>query len=224
MGCERAGPTGLVTGFGSFYCTDDQPSFGEHTDRFAYYASFNGNRSDHGLEPPTSKVLHDLGSGGGGFTSLIFNPNPNNQWRFVGALREDFYQVPNDPDLQASGVRDHEREQDAFGNLTFLHNIGAAMVLSVSPFFHFNRAAFEGGPSDVPSATDNRASTYAGGQISLTLVRGKHNAKVGVYTFGQHDNTLFALAANDGSGTDLPQRQKLSGGLQALFPEDQYKP
>src|SRR5256886_10948233 len=52
---------------------------------------------------------------------------------------------------------------------------------------------FEGGAADVPSATNNRASNYAGGQISLGVVKGNNNAKVGIYAFGQHDNTLFGL-------------------------------
>jgi len=214
----------LVTSFGAYNSTDNQLSFGDHSDRFAYYASLNGNRTDHGLEPPTSQVLHDQASGGGGFTSLIFNPNARDQLRFVGALRADYYQVPNDPDQQNSGIRDRQREQDAFANFSYLHNIGSNMVLAVSPFFHFNRAAFEGGPVDVPSATDNRASSYAGGQISLALVQGQHNAKAGFYGFGQHDNTFFGIVANDGSGAALRQRQKIAGDLEAAFLEDQYKP
>src|SRR5204863_6756668 len=125
--------------------------------------------------------------------------------------------VPNDPDAQASGVRDREREQDAFGNFSWIHTIGTGTVLTVSPFYHFNRAAFEGAAVDAPSATDNRASTYAGGQISLGIVKGNNNAKVGIYAFGQHDNTLLRLVANDGSGTAISQHEKVSGALEAAF-------
>src|SRR5256884_3063156 len=38
----------LVTSYGSFHSTNDQISFGSHTERFADYASANGNRSDLG--------------------------------------------------------------------------------------------------------------------------------------------------------------------------------
>jgi outer membrane receptor protein involved in Fe transport len=93
----------------------------------------------------------------------------------------------------------------------------------VSPFYHFNRAAFEGGATDVPSATDNRASHYAGGQISLEVIKGNNNAKIGIYAFGQHDDTLFSLVANDGSGAALSQRENINGALQAVFFEDQFK-
>jgi outer membrane receptor protein involved in Fe transport len=222
-GFERDQQGELVTSYGSYNFTDNQLSFGDHSDTSAYYFSLSGNRTDYGLETPTSKILHDQAAGGGLFNSLIFNVTPNDQLRFIGSARTDYYQVPNDPDAQAAGVRDREREQDVFGNFSWTHSIGTSVLFTLSPLFHFNRAAFEGGPADVPAATDNRASYYAGGQVSLGVVKGNHNAKIGFYAFGQHDNTLFDLVANDGSGQALRQRQQVTGDLEALFLEDQYK-
>jgi outer membrane receptor protein involved in Fe transport len=222
-GFERNNQGELVTSFGSYNSTDDQLSFGSHTDRFAYYASLNGNRTDLGLETPTSKILHDQANGYGAFTSLIYNATPSDQLRFVGAARQDYYQVPNDADAQAALIRDHEREQDVFGNFSWIHTYSPHVVLTVSPFFHFNRAAFTGGPNDLPSATDNRASAYGGGQLSLRINGGGHELSVGVYAFGQHDNTLFGLVSNDGSGTILSERDVVNGQLEALFLQDRYK-
>ncbi len=213
----------LVLGYGSYNFTDDQLSFGDHSTRFAYYASLNGNRSNLGLETPTADVLHDMDSGGGGFTSLIFNPAPSDQLRFVGAARADYYQVPNTPDQQAAGIRDREREQDAFGIFSWIHTLSPDTLLTISPFYHFNRAAYVGGPVDVPSPTDNRASHYAGGQGTVSYIRGKHNFRAGVYAFAQRDNEFFRLATNDGSGTVLEQRQAPDGALEALFAEEQFK-
>ncbi|HKR32016.1 MAG TPA: TonB-dependent receptor [Terriglobales bacterium] len=222
-GFERNNEAELIASYGSYNNTDNQLSFGSHTDRFAYYASLSGNRTDLGLETPTSSVLHDRANGYGAFTSLIFNATPVDQLRFVGSVRQDHYQVPNDPDQETALIRDREREQDAFGNFSWIHSWSPSLVLTVSPFYHFNRAAFEGGASDVPSATDNRASNYAGGQISLSVVKGKHNASAGIYAFGQHGNTLFGLVANNGSGGDFRQRDIVSGQLDAVFLQDQYK-
>jgi len=115
-GFERNRQAELVASYGSYNFTDDQLNFGSHSDRFAYYASLNGNHTDLGLETPTSKVIHDRANGYGAFTSLIYNSTPSDQLRFVGSVRQDHYQVPNDPDLQAALVSDREREQDAFGN------------------------------------------------------------------------------------------------------------
>jgi outer membrane receptor protein involved in Fe transport len=226
-GFERSRQGQLVTSYGSDNSTDNQLSFGDHSDRSAYYVSANGNRTDYGLAPPTSANLHNQAAGGGVFTSLIFNTTPNDQLRFVGAARADYYQVPNSPDDQAAGIRDREREQDIFGSFSWLRTIGAGMVFSLTPSYHFNRAAFEGqgDPADRAVTTDNRASSYLGGQVSLGIVRGRHNAKIGAYGFAQHDNTLFRLFGNDsGNFVDFgPARQKANGDLEALFVEDQFK-
>lgn len=221
-GFERNNEAELLMSYGSFHQTDNQFSIGSHTDRFAYYASINGNRTDHALETPTPENVHDQGAGGGAFTSLTYNTRSGDQWRFVGSARSDFFQVPYDP--AEPDMRDaRDREQDALGILTYLHPFSSSVVFTVSPFFHFNRAAFEGGPNDVPSATDNRASTYAGGQMSLGYVKGRNNAKIGLYAFGQHDNQLFSVVANDGTGNVFRQRNLSDGNMAAFFVEDQFK-
>src|SRR5260370_4327449 len=72
-GFERNNQAELVLSAGNFNQTNDQFSFGSHTERFAYYASLNGNRSDLGLQPPVANVVHDAANGYGGFGSFIFN-------------------------------------------------------------------------------------------------------------------------------------------------------
>src|SRR5213080_1983812 len=118
-GFERNRQAELVANYGSFNNTNDQISFGDHTERFAYYGSLSGNRTDLGLETSSTEVLHDHATGLGGFASLIFNKTPSDQLRLVTSLRGDHYQVPNDPDQQASGIRDIENERDAFANFSW---------------------------------------------------------------------------------------------------------
>ena len=234
-GFERSRQGELITSYGNYNTTDNLLSFGDHSDKSAYYFSFNGNRTDHGLATPTSDNLHNMGAGGGVFTSLVFNTTPNDQLRFVGAARTDRYQVPNDPVSEDLGIRDREREQDVFGTFSWIHTAGQGIVFTLSPSYHFNRAAFEGvgDEADRIVTTDNRASFYLGGQASLGVVRGHHNAKIGVYGFSQHDNTLAGLEGNspdpnDPTAPPVPvsvplTRQKVAGNLEALFVEDQYK-
>ncbi len=70
-GFERNRQAELVTSYGSFNRTEDQFSMGDHTDRFAYYGSVSGNRTDLGLETGSTDVLHDLGAGLSAFTSPV---------------------------------------------------------------------------------------------------------------------------------------------------------
>ena len=222
-GFERNRQAELILSYGNYNQTDDWLSFGDHTAKFAYYASFSGNQTDWGLEPPTSVNLHNQAYGGGGFTSLIYNPNPRDQIRFDGGFRLDYYQVPNDPLSQAAGVNDRQREQDLFATGTWAHTFSPGLMLITSPFYHFNRAAYEGGSSDAPITTDNRASNYEGGQITLAWINKRNNARFGIYSFAQQDNTFFSVVANDGSGQQFSQRVYPGGYLFAGFLEDQFK-
>ncbi|HET7840929.1 MAG TPA: TonB-dependent receptor [Terriglobia bacterium] len=214
----------VVTSYGNFHQTNDQVNFGSHTERFAYYASVNANRSDLGLETPASQVIHDQVNGAGGFGSLIFNATPRDQLRLVASVRKDHYQIPNTPEEQASGIRDLDRESDGFVNFSWIRTLGPGKLLTVSPFYHFNRADLVGGPGDTPLITNhNRASNYLGGQATLSVVAGRHNAMAGVEAFGQHDATELFLRATDGSGLALRQRLHPWGSLASAFFEDQYK-
>jgi outer membrane receptor protein involved in Fe transport len=227
-GFERDRQAELVTSYGSFHRTEDQFSFGDHTDRFAYYGSISGNRTALALETPSPEVLHDLGAGLGGFTSLTFNKTPNDQLRLVASARGDHYQVANQPDQQAAGIRDVEDERDDLVNFSWLRTLGRGSVLTVSPFYHFNRAHYSGGYMGEPDPKvvipdDDRGSNYLGGVLSLSVNRGKHNADAGFQVFGARDNQLFGIVTSDGSNPPLRQREIVSGNLEALFLEDQYK-
>ncbi len=226
-GFDRKREGELLLSYGNFNQTNEHLNFGSHTKRFAYYASVNANRSDYGLETPVLKVLHDQSNGFGGFASLIFNPGQKDQFRLVAALRKDFYQVPNDQAAQDLGGRDVERERDAFINFSWVHTVNSKLLLTVSPFYHHNRASFIGGASDTPViANDERSSQYAGAQVVLNFATRQHNAKAGFYGFWQSDFARFSLQGLDSEGTRINVRQDQNprGNLFVLFLEDQYRP
>jgi TonB dependent receptor/Carboxypeptidase regulatory-like domain len=222
-GFERNREAELIASYGNYNQTDDWLSFGDHTAKFAYYVSLSGSNTNWGLEPPTPINLHNQAAGGGAFTSLIYNASAKDQFRFDAGLRLDYYQVPNDPNMQAAGINDREREQDVFATATWVHTYSPGLMLIASPFYHFNRAAYEGGSTDVPIATDNRASNYEGGQVTVSAINTRNNARVGIYAFAQQDNTFFSIIANDGSGGAFSQRVYPGGNLEAVFLEDQFK-
>jgi hypothetical protein len=230
-GFERNNEAELVLSAGNFYQTDNQLNFGGHSSRLAYYGSVNGNRTNLGLETPTSAVNHDAGTGYGGFTSLIYNADAQNQLRLVAQIRHDFYQVPfdpNDPNItQGAFLRDVNRETDAFVTFSWVHTFGPGLTLTVSPFYHFNRANYESSPVDQPSsATEKRSSKYEGGQAAVSWVKDRNNLRAGIYGFAQQDHQLFGLIFNDNSGSenlDPPDVEKPVGSLTAVYAEDQVK-
>jgi outer membrane receptor protein involved in Fe transport len=223
-GFERNNEGELFATYGSFHQTNDQVNFGNHTEKLAYFASLNGNRSDYGLSTPGPDVLHDRVWGLGGMTTLIYNADPNDQLRLTTTLRRDDYQIPNDPEAQALGIRDVERERDAAVSFSWVHTFAPNILLTTSPFYHFNRANYDGGPNDTPiTTTQHNDSQYAGAQMALSAISKQHNFVVGVYGFGQHDNQSVALITTNGSAPPVQQAKATAGQLESVFLEDQYK-
>jgi outer membrane receptor for ferrienterochelin and colicin len=222
-GFEKTNQGEFFTTFGTFHQTNDQLNFGSHTDKFADFGSVNGNRSDYGLQTPGPDLLHDRVWGLGGTGTLVYNRDANNQFRFVTSTRRDDYQIPNDPDAQAAGIRDTERERDSLATLSWIHTFRPSLLLTVSPFYHYNRANYDGGPGDPVSTTQHRGSQYAGAQIALSAVTSRHNASAGIYAFGQHDDELVNLNANGEPNLSVAQGRITTGHLEALFFEDQYR-
>jgi hypothetical protein len=242
-GFERNSQAELITSFGNFYQTNDEFNFGSHTERFAYYASVNANRSNLGIETPAPQVVHDAENGYGGFGSLIFNADPSNQLRLVTSLRKDYYQIPYDPDpndienapiaangFQAQypsiGFRDADSESDVLANFSWVHTFNSRSLLTISPFYHRNSANYLSSPADVPvAATQDRTSTYAGGQASFSANLAKNSFQAGVYSFYQQNHEQFGSIFNDGTGSPpFSDVENPKGSLTAFFIDDKFKP
>jgi len=220
----------LVLSAGNFYQTNDQLSFGGHTNRFAYYASLNGNRTDLGLQPPTSAVIHDQANGFGGFTSMTYNLDSADQLRLVGQFRQDYYQIPfdpNDPNTPGQFLSDANKERDAYILFSWIRTFSPGLVLTVSPFYHYNRVAYESIAYDLPSsATERIAANYEGGQANLTWIKQRNNLRAGVYGFAEQTNQLFGLLCNSPGNcenVEPPATVGPTGGQAAVYVEDQFR-
>jgi hypothetical protein len=232
-GFERDRECDLLISAGNFCQTNDQISCGGHTERFAYYASVNGDRSNYGLQTPVPQVVHDADNGYGGFTSLIFNPDSKNQFRVVGSLRQDYYQIPIDPDpnsignsvYPSYGLRDAEREPDGYLTFSWVHTFNRDRLLTVSPFYHYNVADYEGGADDYPViSTVNQKANYGGAQVAFSAAFGKNDLQSGVYGFGQHQYNYFDnFYATPGSTQFAPSSVGVNGGVAAEFVNDKFK-
>jgi hypothetical protein len=221
-GFERNREAELVTSYGSFNQTNDQISFGDHSERFAYYGSLTGYRTGRGLETPVPQAIDDNAAGLSAFASLIFNKDANNQLRLVASARGDHFQVPVDP---ANPLHDVEDERDDFVNFTWLHTLAGGITLTASPFYHFNRAHYFGSPLDAIASEYDRGSNYSGGVGTIGVVRGQHNLRFGVQVFGERDNQFFSVVTNPAGGPDAvaPTRTIPWANTEAFFVEEQFR-
>ncbi|HVI07167.1 MAG TPA: TonB-dependent receptor [Candidatus Binatia bacterium] len=232
-GFERDRECDLVLSFGNFYQSNDQISCGGHSQRSAYYVSVNGNRSNYGLEAPIPQVSHDAENGYGGFASFISNRDARNQIRMVGSLRQDYYQIPIDPDpnsignslYPSYGLRDGETEPDGYVVFSWVHTFNRDTLLTVSPFYHYNGADYHGGPNDIPVvSTVNQDSHYGGAQVSLSANTAKSSFQAGAYGFAQHQSNYFLNQFTTPGAQNFPASSVgIAGGVAALFLDEKYK-
>ena len=231
-GFERDREGELVINAGNWLQTNDQINLGDHTEKFAYYASLNGNRSDYGLAPPIGQVFHDADNGYGGFLSLIDNETSRDQLRLIALARADYFQIPYDPhrndfenqQYDSSGLRDGQHETDAATAFTYLHTFNTSTVLQLSPFFHYNRVQYGSNPADTPVATTyDRTSNYGGGQASLETEVKQNTVQGGLYSFGQHDSDVYGAAFNDDSFNNFLNSSPATGGLVEEYVTDNLK-
>jgi hypothetical protein len=220
-GLERNNEGELIASGGSYGQTNDYLSVASHTENFAYYASLNGNRSGLGIETPVARIIHDGEDGYGGFTTLIYDASPDDQLRLVFSARRDNYDIPNSPGQQSDDV---QRETDSFAILSWVRTLSADAVLTTSWFAHFNEADLDAAPNDFPiSTTDQRSSTYVGGQETLRLHAAQNDVQLGVLGFTQHDTDVFNVLFNDASNAPVYEKSSPSGALVAAYVEDTLK-
>src|SRR5580692_3903762 len=233
-GFERDNEGELVTTFGNWFQTNDQLNFGGHTQRFAYYVSLNANRSNYGLQAPIGQVFHDAENGYGGFTSLIFNPDSKNQFRLVASLRQDFYQIPYDPNsagnpnFDSHGLRDSEREPDGYVTVSWVHTFNPNLLTTVSPFYHYNKASYDASPNDTPVISDvTQTSNYGGLQASVNAHVWKNDIQVGMYGFAQHQseffNNVFNPCVAPSCSNTAASTGAITGGLEEFYVDDKFK-
>src|SRR6185437_3655880 len=223
----------LFLSAGNPYNAEAQLSFGDHGEKTAWYASLTGSRSNYGLATPVPDIHHDATNSQSGFVSLIRNQTPRDQIRVDAQLRNDFFQIPYDPDRndweQASqyyeswGLRDTQTERDSFIIANWIHTLSPGMLFSVAPFYHFNLANYDSSAADYPVATTwHQTSSYAGAQSNFRADFGPNNFSAGFYSFFQAEHDLFGARVNDGSGPSLPDTPaRANAGLIDFYISDQ---
>ena len=225
----------LMLSVGNFDTGEMQVVLGDHSDKTAWYASATGSRSNYGLAAPVPQIYHDATNSESGFISLLRNQTPKDQLRVDGQLRQDFFQVPYDPNSTdyecvsqyycSSGLRDRQTERDAFAIANWVHTFSSKALVSVAPFYHYNLANYDSKATDEPVATTwHQQSNYGGAQADARLNVGWNIFSGGFYSFYQHENDLFGVQVNDGSAPSEPNASVgANAGLVELYLTDHLR-
>jgi Carboxypeptidase regulatory-like domain/TonB dependent receptor/TonB-dependent Receptor Plug Domain len=200
---------------GNLYTGSAQVSLGDHNAATAWYASLTGSRSNYGLATPVANIYHDATNSQSGFVSLIRNQTPKDQLRLNAQYREDYFDIPYDPNpndyettsgyYSSIGLRDAQTERDSFVIANWVHTFSPKALFSAAPFYHINQSNYDSLPTDLPVATTwHQTSNYVGGQADGHLDAGPNSFSAGFYSFYQAENDLFGVQVNDGSANSQP--------------------
>jgi len=209
-GFERDREAELFLYAGNLYTGEAGLSLGNHSERTAWYASVTGARSNYGLATPVPGIDHDATNSQSALVSVIRNQTAKDQLRFDGQYRQDYFQIPFDPNPDdyecasdyycSSGLRDGQTERDSFAVANWVHTFSPRALVEVAPFYHFNQSNYDSRPNDYPVATTwHQTSNYSGLQADTHLIAGPHTFSGGIYSFYQAENDLFGLLVNDQS-------------------------
>jgi hypothetical protein len=179
-----------------------QLSFGNHSEKTAWYTSLTGQRSNYGLATPVPQIYHDATNSQSVFASLIRNQTPKDQVRVDAQLRQDHFQVPYDPnpgDFECAstyycswGLRDAQTERDSFVIANWVHTFSPTLLTAVAPFYHSNQSNYDSRAADIPAATTwHQNSNYAGAQADVRADIGWNSFSGGMYSFFQREDDLF---------------------------------
>ena len=197
---------------GNLYTGEAQAALGDHSENTAWYASATGSRSNYGLATPVAAIYHDATNSESGFVSLVRNQTPKDQLRVDAQFRQDYFDVPYDPDANdyecssdyycSTGLRDAQSERDSFAIANWVHTISPRALISVAPFYHFNQSGYNSRPNDMPAATTwDQNSNYAGAQADGHLDFGRDSFSGGLYSFVQAERDLFGVIDNQNDVT-----------------------
>ncbi len=214
-GFERNRDGDVLLSAGDLYTGQAQLSLGDHSTATAWYASLNGSRSNYGLATPVAQMLHDATNSQSAFVSLIRNQTPKDQLRLDAQYRQDYFQIPYDPNpndweqasqyYESYGLRDGQTERDSFVIANWVHALSPKALFSFAPFYHFNLANYDSSATNLPVATTwHQGSNYVGGQSDAHLDAGQNSFSAGAYGFYQEENDLFGVLFNDGSSASQP--------------------
>ena len=214
-GFEGSRDAELTMSAGNLYTGETQLSLGDHNATTAWYTSLAGSRSNYGLATPVANIYHDATNSESGFVSVIRNQTPKDQLRLNAEYRQDYFDVPYDPNrndyettsgyYSSYGLRDAQTERDSFAIANWVHTISPNALFSAAPFYHLNQADYDSLPTDQPvSTTWHQTSNYIGAQADGHLDTGPNSFSAGLYSFYQAENDLFGVLVNDGTAPSQP--------------------
>lgn len=167
----------LTLSGGSFNTLEGAFSVGGHTQKFGYYLSAAGTRTDRFLDPPALENFHNKGRAAKGFLKLDYTPNQKDIFRFSFSLNGARFQVPNLPDQQEAGQDQRRRTDDNMESFSWQHTFSPNAVSYLAIYQRYNAAKL-------------RSNTLATPVFAEQSRRHLNEGLIGSFTYSFKGNTI----------------------------------
>jgi hypothetical protein len=185
-------------GAARFKTYDAGVSAGGGTNRFGYYFSVDGSKSDRFLDPVNFENLNNHGDSERAFLRLDFaNANSTSTFRVSGLLGRTQRDVPNTFTQETAGANNNVQTNDWNANVGWQTVLSPTTVLDTTLFARNSRYTYRGSPNDPSVITNSKRSLdNYGVQPTLSFQLGSANSfKIGaIYkSYPIHERFSFGI-------------------------------
>jgi len=167
--------------WGSFGTAGGNANLGFGSAKFGNFLALNGIRSGHFLDTPEFLPIHDRGNNSSIFDRLDWQPGGKDVFHLNLFTARNWFQVPNSYDQ----LTQDQKQRVLTWSIApgYQHTFNANTLLTVNPFVRRDELRYY--PSrdpfnDTPvTASQTRFLTNYGIKADLTMLRGRHDIKVG---------------------------------------------
>jgi hypothetical protein len=183
---------------GTFNTHELSFDIGGHKNKFGWFASAAGVKTDRFLDPPAIENLHNHGVSGKSFLKLDYAASKKDLIRFNFFIDGQRFDVPNDPDQEDEGQDRRGRTSDNMESLSWQHTFSPNTVSNLAFFQRYNSAKRHSNADVGPVfAEQSRHNSTFGAVGSLTFYRNHNTIKTG-FEFSRFPVTeSFTFAITD---------------------------
>jgi Carboxypeptidase regulatory-like domain len=185
--------------YGSFGSISEKGSVGWGGNKAGNFLVANSVRSGRFLDTPEFWPIHDAGNNVTLFDRADYQPTTSDAFHLDLFLARNWFQVPNTYDQP----NQDQRQQVVSFNIApgYQHTFGASMLLTVNPWARRDDVHYypSGDPfADTPATLgQHRTLLNWGTRADLSIVKGKHNLKIGTELKQTRLDESFSLGITD---------------------------
>jgi hypothetical protein len=183
----------------SFGTYSEEATLGFGSGKVGNFLAFNALRSGRFLDTPELQPIHAIGNNGTIFDHFDYNPNGKDVFHLNILGARNWFQVPNTYDQPGQD----QRQKATTFNIApgYQHTFSPTTLLTINPFYRADRVNYYPSPDftlDLPATlSQHRTLTNWGVKADLSIVKGRHNFKVGTQLMQTRLHEQFAFGITD---------------------------